>query len=48
MQGLIGFPISPWNVFTRINEDFLFCGCLFIWSIISVIAEAKDQHEDWL
>ena len=22
MQGLIGFPISPWNVFTRINEDF--------------------------
>ena len=24
MQGLIGFPISPWNVFTRINEDFYF------------------------
>ena len=26
---------------------FSFRGCLFIWSIISVIAEAKDQHEDW-
>ena len=26
---------------------FVFRGCLFIWSIISVIAEAKDQHEDW-
>ena len=23
-------------------------GCLFICPIISVIAEAKDQHEDWL
>ena len=26
---------------------FLFRGCLFICPIISVIAEAKDQHEDW-
>ena len=26
---------------------FLFSGCLFICPIISVIAEAKDQHEDW-
>lgn len=26
---------------------FLFSDCLFICPIISVIAEAKDQHEDW-
>ena len=26
---------------------FLFRGCLFICPIISVIAEAKNQHEDW-
>ena len=26
---------------------FSFRGCLFICPIISVIAEAKDQHEDW-
>ena len=29
------------------TAPFLLCVFLFICPIISVIAEAKDQHEDW-